>query len=53
MLLWALIIVTSVLIGFATMFFGFIVLIPLIGHATWHAYRGTIDAALWPATHAP
>ena len=53
MLLWALIIVTSVLIGFATMFVGFIVLMPLIGHATWHAYRGTIDAALWPATHAP
>jgi uncharacterized membrane protein len=25
---------------------------PLIGHATWHAYRHTIDASMWPATHA-
>jgi uncharacterized membrane protein len=23
--------------------------LPLIGHATWHAYRDTIDAARWPA----
>ncbi len=22
--------------------------LPLIGHATWHAYRDTIDAGLWP-----
>jgi uncharacterized membrane protein len=22
--------------------------LPLIGHATWHAYRATIDAAAWP-----
>jgi len=20
----------------------------LIGHATWHAYRATIDASAWP-----
>ncbi len=24
------------------------VTLPLIGHATWHAYRATIDAAAWP-----
>ncbi|MFL6602256.1 MAG: DUF2189 domain-containing protein [Steroidobacteraceae bacterium] len=51
MLVWASIIVTAVLIGFATMFLGFIVIMPLLGHATWHAYRGTIDATPWPATH--
>ena len=44
-------IVLAVLIGFATMLRGFIVLLPLIGHATWHAYRATIDASMWPATH--
>jgi len=22
--------------------------LPLIGHATWHGYRATIDAAAWP-----
>jgi uncharacterized membrane protein len=49
MLLWGVIIAMTVLIGFATMFVGFIVLMPLIGHATWHAYRQTIDAAMWPS----
>jgi uncharacterized membrane protein len=24
------------------------VTLPLIGHATWHAYRATIDASAWP-----
>jgi uncharacterized membrane protein len=49
MLLWASLIVVAVLIGFATLFLGFVVLMPLIGHATWHAYRETIDAGQWPA----
>ena len=51
MVVWGTMIVTAVLIGFATMFIGFIVLMPLIGHATWHAYRQTIDASMWPTTH--
>jgi uncharacterized membrane protein len=51
MLIWGALIVIAVLMGFATMFVGFIVLIPLIGHATWHAYRQTIDASRWPTTH--
>jgi hypothetical protein len=51
MLIWGALIGAAVLIGFATMFVGFIVLMPLIGHATWHAYRQTIDASMWPATH--
>jgi uncharacterized membrane protein len=48
MLLWAGLIGLSVLIGFATACIGFAVLLPLIGHATWHAYQETIDAAAWP-----
>jgi uncharacterized membrane protein len=48
MLVWALIIVSFVAVGFLTFFIGFIVLLPLIGHATWHAYRETIDASEWP-----
>jgi len=39
MLVWATLIVIAVLAGFATMFVGFIAVLPLIGHATWHAYR--------------
>ena len=48
MLIWASIIVSFVAAGFLTFFIGFIVLLPLIGHATWHAYRETIDASDWP-----
>ncbi|NIR59164.1 MAG: DUF2189 domain-containing protein, partial [Gammaproteobacteria bacterium] len=39
-------------VGFATAFLGLAVLIPLIGHATWHAYRDTIDPSAWPADEA-
>lgn len=52
MIVWSAIIVSTVIVGFATLFIGFVVMIPVIGHATWHAYRETIDANRWPATHA-
>lgn len=52
MLLWAALIGLSVLLGFATACLGFAVLLPLIGHATWHAYQETIDAAAWPLDSA-
>lgn len=45
---WACIIVIIVAIGFITAFIGFIVLMPLVGHATWHAYQETINADSWP-----
>lgn len=51
MLVWGLLICVAVALGFATAFVGFIVLLPLLGHATWHAYRATIDASAWPETH--
>lgn len=43
MFLWAMIIVTLTLIGFATFLFGLIVLMPLLGHASWHAYRDLVE----------
>jgi uncharacterized membrane protein len=43
MLLWAAMIVGLVLLGFVTAFIGLAVVLPLIGHATWHAYRETVD----------
>lgn len=49
MALWAALIVGAVALGFATAFLGLAVLLPLIGHATWHAYKETIDARDWPA----
>jgi uncharacterized membrane protein len=37
--LWAFLIVLLTTAGFATLFLGLIVTIPVVGHATWHAYR--------------
>lgn len=51
MLVWAALIVTSVAVGFATALLGLALTMPLIGHATWHAYRETVDASAWPAKH--
>lgn len=51
MLVWIGLILVAVLIGFATAFIGLVVTMPVIGHATWHAYRDTIDASAWPPNH--
>lgn len=40
--LWALIILTLVSLGFATGFLGLILVLPLIGYATYHAYQDTV-----------
>jgi len=42
MALWAVLIVASVAIGFASLMFGMVILLPLLGHATWHAYRDLV-----------
>ncbi|MBZ0098997.1 MAG: DUF2189 domain-containing protein [Taibaiella sp.] len=39
MTLWALLIAGLCLIGFLTMFIGLIVIIPVLGYASWHAYQ--------------
>lgn len=39
MLVWATIIVGMVGIGIATFYVGLIITLPIIGHASWHAYR--------------
>lgn len=48
MLVWSICIFLSVLLSFATAFIGILVFLPVIGHATWHAYKETIDASQWP-----
>ena len=45
MLLWGAIIVGLVALGFATAYLGLAIVLPVIGHATWHAYRETIEPA--------
>jgi uncharacterized membrane protein len=44
MLLWAAIIAGLVLVGFLTAYLGLAIVLPLIGHASWHAYRETVKA---------
>lgn len=39
MLVWAALILLLVALGFATALAGMVVIFPLLGHATWHAYR--------------
>lgn len=42
MLHWAVLLVALTLVGFLTQLWGMIVIIPWLGHATWHAYRDII-----------
>ncbi|MBL8393433.1 MAG: DUF2189 domain-containing protein [Candidatus Accumulibacter sp.] len=43
MVFWGAIIVTLTAVGFLTLFFGLTVLMPLLGHASWHAYRDLVE----------
>jgi len=43
---WALLIVVLVGAGFASLFLGLVIVVPLIGHATWHAYRDLVAEGL-------
>ena len=45
MLVWAGLIVSLVFLGLLTAYCGFVVVLPLIGHATWHGYKETIKPA--------
>ena len=31
------------LLGFATLLFGLVVIMPIVGHASWHAYRDLVE----------
>ena len=42
MVLWAWLVVLFIGVGIATGFIGLIVTLPLIGHATWHAYKDLV-----------
>lgn len=43
MLLWAFLIALFTAVGIGTLYLGLIVTFPLIGHATWHAYRDLVS----------
>jgi len=52
MLFWGFLIAVFTAIGFATAMFGFILIIPLLGYATWHGYRDALDVSDWPVLPA-
>ena len=43
MALWAALIATFTGIGLVTFYLGLVITLPLIGHATWHAYRDLVE----------
>ena len=45
MALWGLIVALSLAAGFLLLLVGLAVVIPVLGHATWHLYRKTVDAS--------
>jgi uncharacterized membrane protein len=47
MFLWAVMVAFLTAVGFVTAMFGFIVIIPLLGYATWHGYRDALDVTGW------
>jgi uncharacterized membrane protein len=48
MALWSILIVVATAFAVATLMLGFVVVVPVIGHATWHAYREVVDARTLP-----
>ena len=45
MTVWALVILLASAFSVATLMIGFIVLYPVMGHASWHAYREVVDVS--------
>lgn len=43
MALWGLFVATSLLIGTLMLFAGLAVILPVLGHATWHLYRASVE----------
>jgi len=48
MIVWLALIIFGLVLGVVTAFVGLIVIIPVIGYATWHGYEETIDASAFP-----
>ena len=45
---WGLIVATLLVIGSIPFFLGLAVVMPVLGHATWHLYRKAVDASALP-----
>ena len=48
MALWGALIMVLTLLGFASALTGLLLVMPLLGHASWHAYRDVLAVSGWP-----
>ena len=53
MALWAALIMGFTLLGMGSALLGLIAVVPMLGHASWHAYRDLIDASALPLRGQP
>jgi uncharacterized membrane protein len=51
MTLWAIVILVATSASIVTGMLGFLVTVPVLGHASWHAYRDLVDAESAPLRH--
>jgi uncharacterized membrane protein len=45
MALWAFLIMGFCLLGILSLFLGLVVIVPMLGHGSWHAYRALVDVS--------
>jgi uncharacterized membrane protein len=45
MALWAALIMGFTLLGLGSLLIGLVFVVPMLGHASWHAYRDLVDAS--------
>jgi uncharacterized membrane protein len=48
MAIWGLVVACSLAAGFLALFFGLALVVPVLGHSTWHLYRRVIERDLSP-----
>jgi uncharacterized membrane protein len=53
MAIWGLIVAGLLVIGSLTLFFGLAVVVPVLGHATWHLYRKVVEPDPRPHQELP
>jgi uncharacterized membrane protein len=44
LMLWAVIVAAALVVGFLPLFIGLAVVLPVLGHATWHLYRRLVES---------
>lgn len=53
MAVWAGLIMGLAVLGLASLMIGLLLVVPLLGFASWHAYRDTVDASALPPRSTP